>query len=271
MESMKSFVIYFLIVVMILAIMFPLYVMARISLSEPQEVFQDRPSYLIRQPTLRHFQDVVQSGEVFFGPLRKSLIVAFCVSLLGLMIATPAAYAISRFDYRARYVFLVVIFAARMIPEVTIALPVSVTFIRWGLFDTVPGLILAHLVRVLPIICFIMTGVFADFPHDIVEQAYIDGCNRFQAFIRVVLPLTMTGISVAAVFGFLFSWDEFIYASYLCLARVTMPLKVFYYVSRGNMFYSATYAVIITLPVLFLTILLQKYLKPEYLSGAVKG
>jgi len=268
---MKTLLTYLLIAIMVAGIMFPLYVMLRISFSEPRDIFQERPSYFIRQPTLRHFANVLRSGEVFWGPLRKSLVVALGVSLLGLLIATPAAYAITRFHYRVRYLFLVLIFVARMIPEVSIALPISVTFIRWGLFDTVLGLILAHLIRALPVICFIMTGVFADFPRDIVEQAYIDGCNRFQAFYKIVLPLTMTGISVAGVFGFLFSWDEFIYASYLCLAKVTMPLKVFYYVSRGNIFYSATYAVIITLPVLFLTLLLQKYLKPEYLAGAVKG
>jgi len=268
---LKSILTYLLIAVMVIGIMFPIYIMIRISFSEPKDVFQERPSYWIAQGTGRHFMNVLRSGEEFFAPLRKSLIVAFGVSFIGLLIATPAAYAISRFQYRVRYGFLILIFVARMIPEVSIALPVSISFIRLGLFDTIPGLILAHLIRVLPVICFIMTGVFADFPRDIVEQAYIDGCNRFEAFIKVVLPLTATGISVAGVFAFLFSWDEFIYASYLCLAHVTMPLKVYYYVSRGNIFYSATYAVIITLPVLILTLVLQKYLKPEYLAGAVKG
>jgi trehalose transport system permease protein len=92
-----------------------------------------------------------------------------------------------------------------------------------------------------------------------------------RAVIQVVLPLSMTGIAVAALFSFLLSWDEFIYASYLTLAKVTMPLKVYYYVARGNLFFSATYAVIITIPVLILTFALQKYIRPEYLSGAVKG
>ena len=76
---------------------------------------------------------------------------------------------------------------------------------------------------------------------------------------------------MAGIFAFLFSWDEFIYASYLSLAEPTMPLKMFYYVTRGNVFYSATYAVIITLPVLVMMLVLQKYFKPEYLSGALKG
>ncbi len=272
MSRVSRMLLLWLIIAMVGAVfLFPLYIMVKISLSEPQEVFAERPPYLIRQIDLSHFKDVFDSGESFYGPLRKSLLTALLAAVFSLLIATPAAYAIAQFRYRLKYLFLVLIFITRMIPEVSIALPVSITFIRVGLFDTIPGLVLAHLIRILPVSCFILTGVFSAFPRDLERQARIDGYSRFMAVTKIVLPLSATGISVAGIFSFLLSWDEFVYASYLTLAKPTMPLEVYYYVSRGNVFYSATYAVIITVPVLLLTFALQRYIRPEYLSGSVKG
>jgi trehalose transport system permease protein len=140
-----------------------------------------------------------------------------------------------------------------------------------GLFDTTLGLILAHLIKILPVSCFILVSVLSGFPWELEKQAMIDGYSRFMSLVKVVLPLSLTGISVAGLFSFILSWDEFIYASYLTLARPTMPIKMYYYVSRGDIFYSSTYAVIITVPVLIMTMALQRYIKPEYLSGAMKG
>jgi trehalose transport system permease protein len=215
--------------------------------------------------------DVFASGSSFLSPFKKSLITAIFASLLALLISIPAAYAISKFDYRIRYALVLIIFMTRMIPEVSIALPVSISFISLGLFDTTFGLMLAHLIRILPISCFILVGFFSGFPPELEKQARIDGCSRIRALIKVVLPLSLGGISVAGIFSFLLSWDEFIYASYLCLAKPTMPLKMYYYISRGDLFYSATYAVIITLPVLLLTSVFQKQIRPGYLSGAIKA
>jgi trehalose transport system permease protein len=252
-------------------LLFPLYIMFKISVSTPQDIFQANPPYWIEHFTLQHFLGVFASGEAFYGPLRKSLLTAAWVTILSLLIATPAAYGISRFDVRWRYGFVLLVFLSRMLPEVSIALPISIVFIRMGLFDTTAGLVLAHLIRVLPVSCFILISVFGEFPLTLEQQARIDGCSRLRAIRKVVLPLSLTGLVVAGLFSFILSWDEFIYASYLTLAEPTMPIKMYYYISRGNIFSSATYAVIITIPVLILTFGLQRYIKPEYLSGSVKG
>ncbi|MGA1844993.1 MAG: carbohydrate ABC transporter permease [bacterium] len=270
-DIFRSLCLWLVILIIIAAFLFPLYIMLKISLSAPQDIFRQNPPYLIEHPTLKHFGDVLSSGSAFYQPLRKSLWTALWASIISLLLAIPAAYAIAQFHYRLRYTLIMAIFLSRMIPEVSIALPIAVSFIQMGLFDTTPGLVLAHLIRILPVSCFILVGVFGAFPRDLENQARIDGCSRPRAILRVVLPLSLTGISVAAIFSFLLSWDEFIYASYLCLAKPTMPLKVYYYVSRGNLFHSATYAVIITIPVLVLTFALQRYIRPEYLSGSIKG
>jgi len=270
-EEIRILCIFFLAFIFILLLIFPLYILLKISVSVPQDIFAQKPAYLIRHFTATHFKDVFVSGSTFYSPLRKSLITAFLASISALLISIPAAYAISKFDYRIRYALVLVIFMTRMVPEVSIALPVSITFIKMGFFDTIIGLSLAHLIRILPVSCFILVGVFSGFPVELERQARIDGCSRIKALVKVVLPLSLGGIAVAGIFSFLLSWDEFIYASYLCLANPTMPLKMYYYISRGDIFYSATYAVIITIPVLILSFVFQKYLKPGYFSGAMKG
>jgi trehalose transport system permease protein len=245
--------------------------MFKISVSAPEDIFARQPTYLIKSFTLQHFREIFAAGGDFFLPFKKSLFTGLFASILSLFIGVPAAYAISKFNFRLRYMLIILIFATRMVPEVSIALPISISFIKMGLFDTTLGLTLAHLIRILPITCFILVGVFSALPPELERQALIDGLTPAKTFFKVILPLSLGGIGVAGIFSFLFSWDEFIYATYLCLAKPTMPLKMYYYISRGDIFSSATYAVIITAPVLILTFALQKYIRPDYLAGAIKG
>lgn len=258
-------------VVFLLFLLFPLYIMLKMSVSPPREIFRERPSYGITAVTGEHFRRVFDSGDVFYGPLRRSAGTALWVTLIAMVIAIPAAYGAARLPLRVRYILLLLMFAGRMVPEVSLALPIAIRFIRLGLFDSMAGLVLAHLIRVLPVSCFMLVSIFSSFPRDLEEQASIDGCSRLGALWRIVLPLSLPGVAVAALFAFLLSWDEFIYASYLTLANPTMPLQVYYYVSRGSLFYAATYAVIITIPVLVVTFLLQRHIRPELMAGGLKG
>ncbi|NQU17676.1 MAG: carbohydrate ABC transporter permease [Candidatus Saganbacteria bacterium] len=248
----------------------PIYLMLKVSFSPAEEIMSQNPPLLIHSVTLDHWKDVFQSGNLW-QPLTKSLTVAFSVMILALLIAAPAAYALSRISYRLAIGIILFIFFARMLPDVQMAMPVSVYFIRLGLLDANLGLILAHLIRVLPIVTWILLSVFKTIPIDIEEQAEIDGAGRFQIIKRIALPLAMPGIIVSAIFAFLFSWDEFIYAMYLCLGNKTLPLMVYYYVNRAGWFGAATFSTIIAIPVLIVTLLLQRYLKADYLAGAVKG
>ena len=141
-----------------------------------------------------------QRAEKLYNLRKKSPALAVILSLL---ITAPAAYAISKFDFRIRYVLVLLIFFTRMVPEVSIALPVSISFIRAGLFDTTLGLTLAHLIRILPITCFILVGVFSAIPPELERQALIDGATRAKAFFKVALPLSLGGLSVAGIFSFL--------------------------------------------------------------------
>lgn len=268
---MRQIFIYLLICLFIIAVFLPLYIMLKISLSPADEIFIAHPPYLLRHISLQHFINMFRSGDAFYLPLRKSILTALCTTFLSLLISIPSAYAISKFSYKVRYLIIILLFITRMLPEVSIALPISVNFIKLGLFDTILGLSLSHLIKVLPVAVFILIGTFSTFPPEIERQAMIDGYSKFGVLFKVVMPICSGGICVAGVFSFILSWDEFIYASYLTLANPTMPIRMYYYVVRGDIFYSATYAIIITIPVLAVSMFLQKYLRPEYISGGLKG
>ncbi len=265
----KYFSILLLVFFTVLVIL-PVYLMVKVSLSPPEDIMVQRPGFLIRNVTFRHWKDVFKSGRLW-QPLKKSIIVATTTALLALLISIPGAYVISHLSRTLRYSMILSLFFTRMFPEVGIALPIAVNFIKWGLFDTNLGLTMAHLIRVLPVTAWILIGTYRTIPSDLEDAAQVDGCGRLGVLKHVVLPLALPGISVALIFSWLMSWDEFTYALYLCLREKTMPLQVYYYISRGDWFLTASYATIITIPVIFVTYILQKYLRSGYLAGAVKG
>ncbi|UCG35084.1 MAG: carbohydrate ABC transporter permease [Candidatus Omnitrophota bacterium] len=269
-EKIKRIVLALALVLVISWVIFPLYIMVKISVSSPQEVMTQHPSFLIKDFTPDHWQKVL-SGQAIRGPLTKSLAVATISMIITLGIGIPAAYGISHLPKRWGYLALIAIFFTRMFPEVGIALPIAIKFLEWNLLDTNIGLALAHVIRVLPIACWILVGTFQTIPRELEEQAQIDGATKKVVLQRIVLPLSMGGISVAAIFSWLFSWDEFTYALYLCLAQPTLPLKIYYYITRGSWFLTATYATIITIPVVIITYSLQRFLKAGYTAGALKG
>lgn len=250
-------------------ILAPILLLIKISVSAPQDILTQHPPFLIKNFTWSHWRKVLAAGHIWV-PLWKSIVVATFVALFGIIVAAPGAYVISRLPRKIKYGVLLAIFSTRMFPEVGIALPISVIFVRWGLVDTNLGLILAHLIKVLPLMAWILTGTFDSIPKDLEQSALVDGCDKVQALAKVVLPLSLTGMAAASILCWLESWNEFTYAVYLCLAESTLPIKTYYYVRRGNWFESAAYAVFLTIPVMVVTFLLQKYMRNDYLSGAIK-
>ncbi len=178
--------------------------------------------------------------------------------------------SLAQLPVRWRYGILLGLFLCRMLPEVSIALPVAVVFVRWGLQDSALGLMLAHLTMVLPIVAWILTTTFGTIPPEVEEAAALDGCGTWRTLTRIVLPLALPGLAVGGLLAWLFSWEEFILATYLTLEAKTMPLQVYYYLYQGNWFVTAVAATLMTLPVLGLSAFLQRYLRETNLAGAVR-
>lgn len=254
----------------LMAVVTPVYLLFKISVSRPAEVLTQHPTFWIHQPTLKHWAAVIGSPELW-KPLAKSLEVATLTTVLAVLIAAPAAYVIARLPRKFRYATILSLLFTRMFPDVLIALPVAIALIRVGLLDTVPGLAIAHLIGSLPFLAWILVGTFEAVPSALEEAANVDGCSRLGALVRVVFPAALPGIMVGAMFVWLNSWNEFTYAMYLSTADKTLPLQTYFYQVRGSWFDSAAYATVLTIPVVVITFLLQRYLVTGSLSGAVKG
>ena len=247
----------------------PLYGLLKISVSPPGEVMTAHPTLLPHGLTWRHWQRVLEDGQIA-APLRKSLAVAGGTTLLALLLAGPAAYSLAQLPLRWRYTILTGLFLCRMLPEVSVAMPIAVVFLRWGLMDTALGLTLAHLPMALPVAAWVLTTAFGNIPRDVEEAAALDGCNLWRTLAYVIIPLALPGVIVAALLVWLLSWEEFVLATYLTLGDKTMPLQVYYYLYQGNAFVTAVAAVIMTAPVLVLSGVLQRYIRETSLAGVVR-
>ncbi|TYP51322.1 carbohydrate ABC transporter permease [Thermosediminibacter litoriperuensis] len=253
-----------------IAMVIPVYILFKVSVSAPGEILTAHPSFLIKDFTLEHWVKVLKSGNLK-APFVKSFTVATLTTVAAVLIASPAAYVIARMPRKIKYPLVLSLFLTRMFPEVGIALPISVQFIKMNLIDTYTGLVLAHLILNLPFAAWILVGTFETIPKDLEEAAMVDGAGKIESLIKVITPLALPGIAVAAIFVWLNSWNEFTYALYLTVSQRTLPLQTYYYVVRGGWFDAATYATILTIPVMVVTFFLQRYMKGGYLSGAVKG
>lgn len=248
----------------------PVYLLFKVSIASPAELLTQRPGFGIAAPTLKHWQSIIASGELW-GPLFRSLSVATLTTLAAIAVAAPAAYVIARMPRKVRYTTIMSLLFTRMFPDVLIALPIAITFMSWGLQDTVLGLVLAHLISNLPFLAWILVGTFEGIPKALEEAATVDGCSRVEALRHVIFPAAAPGIMVGGLFVWLNSWNEFTYALYLSTANKTLPLQTFFYQARGSWFDSAAYATLLTIPVVVMTYFLQRYLVSGAMSGAVKG
>lgn len=248
----------------------PMYIIIKVSFGSPEEILTQHPTLLPHSFTLQHWIDVFQSGNLW-QPLKKSLVVATSTMAIAVVVVAPASYAISRLGRRVKYLYVMCLFFTKMFPVVGIALPISITFLKWNLLDSDLGLVLAHLIGQIPFMAWILVSTFSAIPVDLEEAASIDGASRLKALVKIIFPVAGQGISVAALYVWLNSWNEFTFALYLSLTTKTLPLGVYYYVQRGGFFQQAAYSTILAIPVIIITFIMQRYLKSDYLTGAVKG
>jgi len=248
----------------------PVYFMVSLSVMDPSEFFRPHPAYFPTKLTTEWWERVLKSEDLY-PAFTKSLIVATVTTAVAVVIAVPGAYAISRLAPNIKYFLILSLFFTRMYPEIGIALPVAVFFLRMGLYESIIGLVFAHLILVLPVCAWILVGAFETIPRDLEEAASVDGASRLGTLQRVVIPLAAPGISVAAIFSWLLSWDEVTYARFLTLLHPTLPIQILDIIGRSGPTVVATWATIVTIPVVIITYLMQRWLRADYLAGAVKG
>ena len=230
--------------------------------------------YFPAEPTWDNYASLFQNSP-FAIYFRNSAIVATGTMLLALTVGSLGAYGFSRFRFRGRGPLLVAMLMAYMIPSVVLLVPLLVIFRSYGLTNTYPGLILAETTNTAPFVLLLMINYFATLPRDLEEAAQIDGCNRLQTLIKIVLPLSIPGLVAGGLFAFIASWNNFLFAFLLTStdATKTLPviMRLFALGEPAVWGVSAAGAMLTTLPVAALFLLFQRMLISGLAAGAVKG
>lgn len=262
----------FLGVVSILVLV-PIYWILATSIKPTSEILVTPTQLLTAHPTFEHY------GAALAGDFRKfllnSLIAASGATAVGFALAVPAAWGFAKFAYPGSGSLLSFIVVTRVFPPIALALPFFLQFRALGLVDTPVGLVIGYVPIVLPLMIWMLTGFFRDFPDEIVEAARIDGLGVVGTLLRIVLPLSLPALGVTVLFGFLVAWNEFIIA--LTLTRTpasqTMPVGISTLITQFQILWGEMMAVaaIYLLPVLAVTIASQRGLVSGLMSGSTKG
>lgn len=268
-RTIRSVLFYVLLAAVMIPFFFPFYWLLATSLKNELDVTAIPPRLLF-QPTLDNYVNIFANNDILHYAI-NSAIVALGACAIGLVFGLTASFGIARFRMGR---FALVVLLARIIPGMCLLLPWFILFQRTGLNNTYLGLILVHSIITLPLTIWILVGFFEDVPTELVDAAMIDGCSLTGALWRVILPIVMPGIVVAFILGFVGSWNEFLFSAILSgINTQTLPVVAYKQITPFLIDYGgiAAAAIVLTLPVLLLTLAVQKYVVKGLSLGAVKG
>jgi len=268
-KFVKTIGIYVLIAITLAIMLFPFYWMVLTSLRSQVDNVSRIPVWFFT-PTWENYQNVIARNN-FLEFTWNSFVIAALSTGFGLVLGLPAAYSIARFKQEG---LALAILIARLTPYITYLVPWYLAFRALGLIDTYLALTLTHLIVGMPLIVWIMISFFENVPRDLEEAAFVDGATRVGAFMRVILPLSTPGIVAASILAFIFSWNQFLFSLVLSGPNTRpVPVAVFNFITYGQIDFGGlgAAAVLITLPVIILTLIIQRWIVTGLTMGAVKG
>jgi len=228
------------------------------------------PVFIPNPPTLANFVYVFTENSMWLY-FKNSLIVSGFATLIALVVGIPAGYGIARL---AAHKTTVLILIARMTPALSYLIPLFTVFQFLGLNNTLTALIITHLVITVPIVVYIMVGYFETLPRELEEAAQIDGASVWTTFRYVAMPLARPGIVVGTILAFIFSWNNFVFGAVLASRTTrTLPAAVYNVLTFEQLSWGplAAAAIVVTLPVLLLTVFIQKEIVAGLTAGGVKA
>lgn len=228
------------------------------------------------QPTLEHYSYVLFDKNLnFWHYFMNSVIVSLGTTILGIFLASTAAYALSRYEFFGKGAVLKSFLLVQMFPGVIIIVPYFIILKTYGLLNSYIGLILAYSVTALPLCLYMIKGFFDTIPRDLEEAAMVDGATPMRIFFTIILPLALPAIAVTALFSFLAAWNEYLlaYTFMQDSSYYTLPVKIYALVSGTQPDWGtfAAMSIIVSVPVVILFIITQKYLISGMTTGGVKG
>ncbi|WP_437766373.1 carbohydrate ABC transporter permease [Sorangium sp. So ce281] len=269
---------YLLVAAVLVFTVFP-FVWAFVSSIKPDdELFTTPVRYWPGRATLDNYRLVLANGE-FQTALLNSVIVAVSVTAVSLAVGSLAAYALGRFRFRGRSLVLYVVLGMTIFPQIAVlgALFQMINFFK--LYNQLPALILTYLIFTLPFTVWVLTGFMKAIPREIEEAAYVDGATHWQVFTRVMLPLSVPGMATTGILAFIAAWNEFLFALSFTQTpdkrTVTYAIQAFSTTSSGlyEIPWGQTMAasIVVTVPLVVLTLVFQRRILAGLTAGAVKG
>jgi multiple sugar transport system permease protein len=244
------------------------------------EILAKPPVWVPENPTFDNFRKIfglgtdqvaIPVGSYFMN----SLIIALTSTLIALAIGMAGGYAFARYRFRGKGGIFLGLMLFRAVPGIALSLPVFILWSKMGIIDTKLGLIIVYVSLNVPFTIWLIDGFFRQIPLSLSEAAQVDGCTRWQAFWKIEFPLARSGIAAAGVFAFLTSWNEFALASQLTRSTTskTLPVGLLDFTAQFTIDWAGmcAMAVIIIVPALILTFLVQKHLIAGLTFGGVKG
>lgn len=256
--------------------LFPLVWMVSLSFENPVGFREGMRTFLPRDPSWANYESVF-ADELFTAALRNSFGIAALATLLSVVVATFAAYAIARLQFPGKRLLLSTALAIAMFPQAALVGPLFDMWRALGLYDTWLGLVIPYLTFALPLSIWTLSAFFRQIPWELEQAAQVDGATAWQAFRKVVVPLAAPGVFTTAILTFLFCWNEFLLAAALTStdrAR-TVPAALSFFTGRSQ-FQSPVTAimagsVVVTIPILILVLVFQRRIVAGLTAGAVKG
>ena len=254
---------------------FPVYWMVLTSFRRRVDVQSTTPDFIPNPGTLQNYRNAF-SRDFFWDAVRNSLIVTLIVVVCALVIAFVAAVAVSRFRFRGRKAFIVMILVIQMIPAEAMIISLFKVLNDWSLTNTIIGLSLTYLVFVLPFTIWTLRGFVGNVPRELEEAAMVDGSSRLRAFFTITLPLVAPGVVATGVFAFIQAWNEFIFALVIMNRpeKQTLPvwLQAFNEGARGTDWAGVMAgSTLMAIPVVIFFLIVQRRMVGGLTAGAIKG
>ena len=254
----------------------PVVWMISMSFKGPTETGTGSPQFLPKDPTFENYGDILDNPD-FRDSLINSFGISMIATVLSVILATLAAYAIARLEFKGKRLVLSLALAIAMFPVVALVGPLFDLWRTIGIFDTWLGLIIPYMSFTLPLAIWTLSAFFREIPWEMEQAAQVDGATSWQAFRKVIVPLAAPGVFTAAILTFFFAWNEFVLAISLTSTTQsrTVPAQLSFFVGPDpfNPPYGqlATASVVVTIPIIIIVLLFQRKIVAGLTSGAVKG
>jgi trehalose/maltose transport system permease protein len=269
---------YLLVALILLYTMFPFYWAVKSSFTPSNDLFRTPVEYVPSRPTMQHYATVFRN-RTFLQALVNSTIVAGSVTIISLVIGAFGAYALGRFRFRGRSPVLYLVLSMTMFPQIAVLGSLYTMVNRLGLFNRLSALIVTYLIFTLPFTVWVLTNFFKAMPGELEEAAYVDGATPFQTFYKVLLPLAAPGMVTTGLLAFIAAWNEFLYALSFTQTpdKYTVTLAIFNFAPQTGGGFEVPWGpimaatVVVTVPLIVLTLIFQRRILAGLTAGAVKG